>query len=521
MATSVLSKLDPRDILDRFNPQTARKTKIVIIGTGFSGLGMAMRLKQSGENEFIVLEKEAEVGGTWLVNHYPGCACDVQSHLYSFSFEQNPGWSRMFAPQSEILNYLKDCADKYGVRPHIRFSTELTEASYNETSANWTLKTAGGETITAQFVISGMGGLSRPSYPSIPGIESFTGKAFHSQQWEHDYDLTGKRVAVIGTGASAIQFVPRIAPIVGQLNLYQRTPPWVISKPDRRILATEKILFRRMPKTQAAIRTAIYWLMESRAVAFTLNPRLMKVAERWAKSHIRRNISDPVLRDKVTPDYTIGCKRILISNDYYPALNRSNVDVITEGIREIRGNIIVAEDGSEREVDVIIYGTGFAATDPIGPLKITGREDLDLKEQFRLTGTEAYLGTTVSGFPNLFLITGPNTGLGHNSMVYMIESQITYILDALANIRRKKLASIEVSEWVQDNFNEKLQARQKGTIWTTGGCKSWYLDENGKNVTLWPGFTWQFRRQTRRFEIRDYHVQHKPRIRRPRLARAA
>ena len=507
--------------LKKANPQTTKKTKIAIIGTGFSGLGMAIKLKESGENDFVVLEKEAEVGGTWLVNQYPGCACDVQSHLYSFSFEQNPNWSRMFAPQPEILGYLKDCADKYNVREHIRFNTELRAAQYNEETAEWTLELADGQTLVAQIVISGMGGLSRPSYPEIPGIESFTGKTFHSQQWDYDYDLTGKRVAVIGTGASAIQFVPQIAPQVKQLDLYQRTAPWVMHKPDRAIRATEQILFKRFPKTQTAVRGAIYSFMESRAVAFTLNPRLMKVGERWAKSHIRKQINDPVLRDKVTPDYTIGCKRILISNDYYPALNRSNVDVLTTGIKEVRGNTIISQDGSEREVDAIIYGTGFAATDPIGPLKITGREGVDLKEQFKRNGTEAYLGATVVGFPNLFLITGPNTGLGHNSMVYMIESQITYIMDALGHIRRKKLASVEVSEWVQDNFNKKLQSKQKDTVWSTGGCQSWYLDENGKNVTLWPGFTWQFRRQTSRFEIRDYHIQHKPRARRTRLAKAA
>jgi len=328
-------------------------------------------------------------------------------------------------------------------------------------------------------------------------------------------------VAVIGTGASAIQFVPQIANQVQQLDLYQRTPPWIIAKPDRRIRQAEQTVFKRLPRTQAALRSAIYWMLESRAVAFTLNPRLMKLAQRWARSHIRRQIKDPTLRAKVTPDYTIGCKRILISNDYYPALNRSNVDVLTGGIREIRGNRIISNDGSEREVDSIIFGTGFAATDPIGPLQISGRDGVDLKQQFHKTGTEAYLGTSVAGFPNLFLITGPNTGLGHNSMVYMIESQITYILDALKNMHEKKLASIEVSEWVQTDFNRRLQARQKDTVWTTGGCRSWYLDENGKNVTLWPGFTWQFRRATRRFEIRDYHVQHKPRARRSKMAKAA
>lgn len=482
----------------------ATHSRVAIIGSGFSGLGMAIKLKKAGEHDFVIFEKEAGVGGTWRVNHYPGCACDVQSHLYSFSFEQNPEWSRMFAPQPEIKAYLERCAEKYRLDAHLRLNTEITSARWDEAKGVWHIKAARGDEHTAQVLVSGMGGLSVPSYPNLPGLEKFQGKTFHSQQWDHNYDLSGKRVAVIGTGASAIQFVPQIQPEVARLDLYQRTPPWIIPKPDRAMTAREKWIFRHFPKIQNVFRGAVYALMESQALAFTVNPRLMSLGKRLAMSNIRSGIKNPELRRKVTPDYTVGCKRVLISDNYYPALEQPNVDVISTGIQEVRRDSIVTTDGVERKVDAIIYGTGFRAADPLPRGVVFGHNGQDLLDAWH-DGPEAYKGAAVSGFPNLFFLMGPNTGLGHNSMVYMIESQIAYVMDALKLMDKKRLKSVEVRPEHQARYNEALQNRSQGTVWTTGGCKSWYLHPvSGKNVTLWPGFTWQFRRETRQFDHSAY-----------------
>ena len=480
--------------------------EVIIIGTGFAGLGMAINLKKAGKHDFVIFEREADVGGTWFVNNYPGCACDVQSHLYSFSFEPNPQWSRMFSPQQEILEYLRGCADKYAVRPHIRFNSAVTSARYDDDSGIWTVTTADGQSATARVVVSAMGPLDRPSIPNIKGLDSFKGKAFHSQNWDHDYDLQGKKVAVIGTGASSIQFVPQIAKQVADLKLFQRTAPWVMPKPDRSLASWEQKLFKRLPAAQHAVRGAIYGMLESRVLAFVFSPRLMKLFQKVAVRYINKCIKDPVLRAKVTPDYTIGCKRILISNDYYPALARDNVDVITDGIAEIRANAVVTADGEEHAVDAIIYGTGFHATDPLPRGVVFGRGGQDLLDAWT-DGVEAYKGCAVSGFPNLFIVPGPNTGLGHNSMVYMIESQVRYVMQALLAMEKRELKSIDVRPEVQREFNAKLQQRVQGTIWNTGGCESWYLNEDGKNVTLWPGFTFAYRYQTRRFDVNRYMLE--------------
>src|SRR5690554_1158712 len=480
--------------------------KIAIIGTGFAGLGMAIQLKKSGERDFILFEREAGVGGTWRVNHYPGCACDVQSHLYSFSFEPNPKWSRMYAPQAEIKAYLEACADKYHLMPYIRLNTPIMSARWDDAANLWRLEDTQGNQYTANVLISGMGGLSTPAFPKINGLESFKGKVFHSQQWDHDYDLTGKRVAVIGTGASAIQFVPQIQPKVARLDLYQRTPPWILPKPDRPITAAEQTLFKLVPAAQQAMRAAIYTTLEARVAGFTINPQLMVIAKRWALNHIRTQIQEPELRRKVTPDYTIGCKRILLSNDYYPALDQPNVDVITTGIQEVRAHSVVTADGQERQVDAIILGTGFAATDPAPPTLVFGRNGVDLAELWK-SGPEAYKCTTVAGFPNLFFIVGPNTGLGHSSMVYMIESQITYILDALQQMEKRRVQVIEVKSEVQADFNRKIHRQLNGSVWNTGGCMSWYRHPvSGKNTSLWPSYTWRFRQITKNFDAPAYHL---------------
>lgn len=483
----------------------ARHCKIAIIGSGFSGLGMAIRLKQTGENDFLMFEKEAGVGGTWRVNNYPGCGCDVQSHLYSFSFEPNPEWTRMFAKQGEIKAYLERCWEKYRLQDKTLLETEIKRLAWSDEQEIWQIEDAAGNHYTAQFVVSGMGALSTPSIPHLPGMENFTGKSFHSQQWDHDYDLTGKRVAVIGTGASAIQFVPQIQKQVAHLDLYQRTAPWVMPKPDRAISERERNRFRSFPLAQKLWRGLIYTVLESRVVGFALTPKVMKLAELYAKHYIKRKINDPALRAKVTPDYTMGCKRVLISNDYYPALNQPNVDVITDGIQEIRANSIVTRDGQERTVDAIIYGTGFTPSDPLPRGVVFGRGGVDLLDTWP-QGPEAYKGTLTAGFPNLFFLMGPNTGLGHNSMVYMIESQIHYVLGALDLLKTRHLQSLEVKRDVQDRFNGKLQGSLGNTVWNAGGCMSWYIHPvSGRNCTVWPGFTWRFRLLTRNFDPAAYH----------------
>ncbi|CAD5108188.1 flavin-containing monooxygenase [Zestomonas carbonaria] len=484
---------------------TARHCKIAVIGSGFSGLGMAIRLKQQGENDFLLFEKEGGVGGTWRVNNYPGCGCDVQSHLYSFSFEPNPKWTRMFAKQPEIQSYLEECWAKYRLQDKTLLNTEITRLQWDEQQELWQIDDALGNHYTAQFVVSGMGALSTPSIPRLKGLESFKGTLFHSQQWNHDYDLAGKRVAVIGTGASAIQFVPQIQKQVARLDLYQRTAPWIMPKPDRAISEKERARFRHFPSFQKLWRGLIYGMLESRVIAFAFAPQLLKLAQKVGKMYINKHIKDPVLRAKVTPDYVMGCKRVLISNDYYPALVQPNVDVITDGIQEIRANSIVTTDGQEREIDAIIFGTGFTPSDPLPRGVVFGRGGVDLLDTWP-QGPEAYKGTLTAGFPNLFFLMGPNTGLGHNSMVYMIESQIHYVLGALDLLDKRGLRSLEVKREVQDKFNAKLQGSLGSTVWNAGGCMSWYLHPvSGRNCTVWPGFTWRFRMLTRNFDPVAYH----------------
>ena len=486
-------------------PAAAQTVDVAIIGTGFAGLGMAIQLKKAGMDDFLLLEKADEVGGTWRDNHYPGCACDVPSHLYSFSFAQNPEWSRLFSPQPEILGYLKRITDEFGLRSHIRFQSALSEARWDDEAGVWQLRTAGGDHYRARVVVSGMGGLSTPAYPQgIQGLENFKGKTFHSQDWDHAYDLTGKRVAVIGTGASAIQFVPQIQKKAARIDLYQRTPPWITPKPDGRVAEGVKSFFKRLPAAQTALRGLIYSVLEARALGFVVNPKLMALDDRTARAHLKRQVKDPVLRAKLTPDYRIGCKRVLISNDYYPAVSQPNVSLITEGIQQVRAHSVVDKNGVEREVDAIIFGTGFKATDPVPPKMIFGKGGVDLLDTWQ-DGPEAYKGTTVAGFPNLFLIVGPNVGLGHSSMVYMIESQVAYVLSALKAMKKSGQPVLEVKAEKQAAYNQWLQGKTAGTVWNTGGCQSWYLHpKSGKNVTLWPGFTWQFRRATQAFDAEAY-----------------
>ncbi|MFI6320255.1 flavin-containing monooxygenase [Nonomuraea sp. NPDC050556] len=465
---------------------------------------MAIKLKQAGYHDFVILEKAADLGGTWRDNTYPGCACDVPSHMYSFSFELNPNWSRMFSPQEEIWEYMRACVDKYGIAPHFRFGKQVTSLEYDDHQRDWEISTADGATLRAKAVVSGIGALHVPKFPEIKGRETFKGPSFHSAEWDHDVSLDGKRVAVIGTGASAIQFVPQIAPSVEKLTLFQRTPPWIQPKPDFAIPSRmRKVL--RLPGMARAMRNSIYWVLETRALGFTIDPKLMKVHESMARKHLENQVPDPALRAKLTPDYTIGCKRILISSDYYPALTRQNVSVVTDGISEIRERSVVDSSGVEHEVDVIVYATGFKVTDALQEQHIVGRGGVKLQDAWQ-DGIEAYYGITTAGFPNLFFLLGPNTGLGHNSVVFMIESQVRYVMDCLHLLSKTQARAIDVKPGRQRAYNRRLQERLDPLVWNEGGCNSWYLDEHGVNRTIWPGFTFEYWARTRRIKPDAYEL---------------
>jgi cation diffusion facilitator CzcD-associated flavoprotein CzcO len=478
--------------------------QIAIVGSGFAGLGMAVNLKRAGIEDFVILERAEELGGTWRDNTYPGCQCDVPSTLYSFSFAPNFNWTHTFPLQQEIWDYLRRVARENGIVDKLRFGHELTAGTWLPEGPHWELETPRGR-LTARVLVLGTGALSEPSIPPLPGLESFTGTVFHSARWNHEHDLSGERVAVIGTGASAIQFVPRIRPQVERLHIYQRTPPWIMPHPDRPTTELERTVWRAIPRSQHLWRGAVWTARESLVVGLTLEPRLMSSMERVARRHLRRQVPDPALRRALTPRYRLGCKRILISNEYLPALCEDNVELVADGVREMRPRSIVAGDGSEREVDTIIFGTGFQVTSPPSAAYLRGRHGQLLADAWS-DGMSAYLGTTISGFPNAFMIVGPNTGLGHSSMIYMIESQIAYVMQALRAMARRGALAIDVRADVQRAYNDELQRRLERTVWNTGGCRSWYLDSGGRNTTLWPSFTFRFRERTRSFDESDYEL---------------
>lgn len=481
--------------------------RVAICGAGFSGLGMAIRLRRMGIDDFVVLERAGDLGGTWRDNSYPGCACDVPSHLYSFSFAPNPNWSRTYSSQPEIREYLRDVAERFGLTPHIRYRSGLRDARWNPELRLWELETEDDRRLAAEILVDATGGLSKPQVPAIPGLEGFEGEWFHSAEWDHDHDLTGRRVAVVGTGASAIQIVPAIQPRVAQLTLYQRTPPWIGPRNDRGLSRLERRLYRAVPGAQLMMRAAIYWGRETYALGLRrADSRAGRIARAITRWHLRRQVSDPVLRAKLTPDYQPGCKRLLASNEYYPALREPNVELIADAVSEIRPHSIVAGDGSEREVDTIVFATGFDVLEPPAVRDARGRT---LAEVWA-GSPQAYLGTTIAGFPNLFRFLGPNSALGHTSVVFMIESQINYVADALRAMDASTLASVEVRAEVQDAYNGWLERRLAPSVWNSGGCESWYLDRAGRNAAIWPGFTWPFRRRTRRFDPAAYVTTPRP-----------
>ena len=490
------------------NGSAPRHSRVGIVGAGFGGLGVAIRLREAGIEDFTIWERDPDVGGTWWANSYPGCQCDIPSHLYSFSFAPNPDWTRTYPLQAEIQRYLHDVSERHGVRDRIHFGCEMTGAEWDEDRGVWRVETTRGP-FTADLLIAAPGFLSEPSIPAFPGLERFAGEVFHTARWNHEHDLTGRRVAVVGTGASAIQVVPRIQPVVAHLDVFQRTPPWVMPHRDRPITSLERRMYRRFPALQRFVREGVYLSREMLVPGFVHNPRYLKFAERIAKRHMAKHVTDPEMRAKLTPSYAFGCKRVLPSNDWYPAIMQPNVDLVTAGIAEIAPHGIVSRDGVLHEVDTIVLATGFHVTDIRFATIVRGVGGRVMSETWN-GSPQAYRGTAVAGFPNLFLVTGPNTGLGHNSLVYMIEAQLDYLMDALRAMEARGATRVEVRRAAQEAYNTKLQSRMGRTVWNSGGCSSWYLDANGMNTTIWPDFTWRYRRQTQHFDAAAYELSKTP-----------
>ncbi|MPY49183.1 flavin-containing monooxygenase [Streptomyces acidicola] len=480
--------------------------RVAVVGTGFGGLGAAVRLRRAGVTDFVVLERADSVGGTWRDNSYPGCACDVPSHLYSFSFAPNPDWPRTFSGQEHIRAYLERVADVFRLRPHIRFNSEVKRMTWDSERLWWDIETSSGR-LCADVVVSATGPLSDPRIPDVPGIDSFPGKVFHSARWDHDYDLRGKRVAMVGTGASAIQIVPEIQPRVGRLTLFQRTPPWVMPRVDRAIGGIERRLHRQLPFTTRLRRGFLWGVRELQVQAFTKHPGELGLIERMAERNMARAVKDPALRAKLTPDYRIGCKRILLSNTYYPALTRPNVDVVASSLAEIDGSTVIAADGTRAEVDAIVFGTGFHVTDMPIAERVVGADGRTLAEAWAEDGMRSLRGASAAGFPNWLTVIGPNTGLGNSSMILVIESQLNYMVDFLRQLGALGgRVALDARPSAVTAWNLRVQERMKRTVWSTGGCTSWYLDASGRNTTIWPGTTTEFRGATRRVHLGEYEV---------------
>ena len=483
---------------------SVESTDVLIVGAGFAGLGMAIHLRKAGIESFLIIEKGGEVGGTWWYNRYPGCACDIPSHLYSFSFERNPDWSRMYAGQAEILDYLKACAKRYRVASRLRLSTPLREARWDEARGIWRAVVGNGSIIEARVLISGMGALHVLRFPEIKGMECFGGPAFHSAAWDAGASLAGRRVAVIGTGASAAQIVPAIAPDVERLYVFQRTPAWILPRLDHPISGSARRWFRYVPALTWLLRSFLFWNLELRVGGFLKRGWMRRLGATVSRKHLESQVPDASLRAALTPQYEFGCKRVLISSDFYPALLRPNVELVTDGIVEIREHAILTADGVERPVDAIVYSTGFRVTEMLGGIPIYGRGGAELHSIWR-DRIAAYLGITVSGFPNFFMLLGPNTGLGHNSVVLMIEAQLRYVMSCLRLMQHRRAAAMDLKPERLASFVAELRARLPKTVWESGGCQSWYQDaRTGESPAIWPGSVVEYQRRTRSVLAEDY-----------------
>ncbi|ENW92969.1 flavin-containing monooxygenase [Acinetobacter dispersus] len=476
------------------------KFHVVIIGAGFAGIGAAIKLQQAGFTDFVVLEKADEIGGVWRANTYPGCACDVPSALYSYSFAPNPQWSRVFAQQQEIKTYIQNVAQQFDVQKYVRFGYEMLESVWDDQAKHWVVKTNQG-LIHAHFAIMAGGPMHQPVLPKIKGLETFKGAQFHSAEWNHDFDLKGKKVAVVGAGASAIQFVPEIQAQVEKLTLLQRTPQWVLPKMDQSLPKLAQALFKVLPVTQRLTRYGVYGVFESLNSSMH-HPKLVSQIERLAKLNIRLGVKDPELRAKLLPDFTIGCKRVLQSNQWYPALAKSNVEVLRCGVEEVRGNILIASDESQHEVDAIIFGTGFEVSNPPIAKQIRNKHGKSMDEVWQ-GSARGYLGTVVEGCPNAFVMFGPNIAVSSSALI-IIEAQLAYILDMLKKVQAQQIETVEIRAEVLQQYNDEIQAALTNTVWNTGGCSSYFIDRNGRNSTLWPWTTFEMRARLAQCDLNDY-----------------
>ncbi len=496
---------DDVDSKSRAARETREEFPIIIIGAGFAGIGTAIQLKKSGIHSFRILERANEIGGTWRDNRYPGAACDVPSHVYSFSFELNPDWSRIYASSDEIQAYLLGLVEKWDLRSHLQLGLEVTAARFSEEEGVWELQTSDEEIHRARVVVSGVGGLVDPALPDIPGLDSFAGSVFHTARWNQDLDLAGKRVGVIGTGASAVQVVPGIASEVAKLSVFQRTPGWVVPKRDRRYSQRMKRLYARFPILLKLSRYFKYWMSEIFGpMIFLDSPRLSSVAEKASLNHLNNQVSDPDLRAKLRPDFQFGCKRILISDDYWASFERDNVDLVIEGIERIESGGIRTRDGALHELDVLVLATGFELGLAAAPFPIAGRQGLQL-DRVWARGASAYKGHSVSGFPNWFIIMGPNTGPGHTSVIVYTEAQIAFILEVIKKIRKEGIRYVDVRREVQESYNAGLQRRMPYMVWQSG-CNSWYISQDGGNRSLYPGFAAEYVLRARRFKASEYEI---------------
>ena len=478
---------------------------IAILGAGFAGIGAAIQLLKAGIHSFTIFERAGEIGGTWRDNTYPGAACDVPSHVYSLSFEQSPTWSRRFAESAEIQDYLLGVVEKWQLRSHLRLNTEIVHARFDEREGTWTLTTNDDETFTARFVVCGVGGLVNPAIPDIKGIHSFSGELFHTARWDHDYDLAGQRVAVIGTGASSVQVVPAIAGQVEKLHVFQRTPAWVVPKWDKVYSERTKRRLGRFPLLLRLSRFVKYWMSELFGPMVFLDfERLSALPQKGSLAHLSAQVKDPELRAKLTPTFQFGCKRILISDDYWATFERENVELVTDSIEEIKATGIEMKDGTFRELDAIVLATGFAVGLATAPFPVIGRDGRTLDEAWS-KGAVANKGMTISGFPNWFILMGPNTGPGHTSVLVYTEAQIAHALQAIQKLRGEGLKYVDVRRDVQDRYNERLQGRMKYMVWSSG-CNSWYLSDDGANHSLFPGFAAEYVARARRFRPSDYEI---------------
>lgn len=486
-------------------PARSRPHSVLIVGAGFAGLGSALRLQQEGIRDVVILERASDIGGTWRDNTYPGAACDIPSNLYSFSFAPNPDWSRSFAGSGEILQYIHYLADHHNLRRMIRFNQDVRDLVYDDESGLWTATTGRGDTFRARSVVMAQGPLSNCSFPAIPGIEAFRGHKIHSARWDHDYDFTGKRVAVIGTGASGVQIIPQLAKQAARLKVFQRTPGWVMPRPDFATPKWNRLLFRRLPPAQDAVRRALYVAHESMALGIIWNSPLTGVLERAAEAHLNHQVKDPWMRRQLKPDFRIGCKRVLMSSDYYPALQQANCELITWPIARLSEQGIRTAEGIEHQFDCVVFATGFDVSHSGTPFRVVGAGGRELNDDWR-GGAQAYKSINVAGYPNLFITFGPNSGPGHNSALVYMESQIEYLVRAVKTMQEKDIKSLDVRRDVQTRHNRFIQKRLAKTNWNSG-CKSWYLTEDGFNATMFPGFAMQYARQMKGFDLKDYRVE--------------